>query len=94
MSEKMVERGIVSAILVDPQLMASIFPFIRHEDFEDRYFGTIYEAMASLMDDHLPVGVMTIADRVVRDYEFFDRADRDAFMARLVGLVPPEQEEG
>lgn len=81
------EEAVLGALLIDPDAIIRLAPFLRPEDFYREKHSWIYEAMLDLHDRREPVDFLTVCDELERRQQL-DQVGGAGFITSLINAVP------
>jgi len=81
------EEAVLGALLIDPEALFRVAPFLRAEDFYVPRNGWIYEAILNLHERREPVDFVTLRDELEAQDRLEDVGGA-AYIARLIDTVP------
>jgi replicative DNA helicase len=81
------EASLLGAVLIDPDAIVKIADNINSGDFYETKHARIYEAITQLYDQHSPIDVLTLADRL-KSNGFLDTVGGAAYLTELTNYVP------
>ncbi|MCS7283293.1 MAG: replicative DNA helicase [Anaerolineae bacterium] len=81
------EEAVLGALLIDPDALYRVAPFLRPEDFYLQKHGWIYEAILALHDRREPVDYITLRNEL-EARGLLEEIGGPAYIARLMDAVP------
>jgi replicative DNA helicase len=81
------EEAVLGSLLMDPEAVGKVSPFLKPEDFYRERNGTIYSVMLEIYDRHQPVDFLTVSDELKRTGRYEDVGGL-GYLSHLVGVVP------
>ena len=81
------EEAVLGSLLMDPEAVGRVAPFLRPDDFYRERNGTIYSAMLAVYDRHEPVDFLTVTDELKRTGRY-EEVGGLGYLSHLVGIVP------
>lgn len=84
------EEAVLGSLLMDPEAVAKVTPFLKTEDFYRERNGAIYSAMLSISnrtDPREPVDFLTVSDELKRQGRY-EEVGGLAYLSYLIGVVP------
>lgn len=81
------EEAVLGSLLIDPEAVGKIAPFLKPEDFYRERNGLIYGTMLAIYDRNEPVDFMTLSDELKRKGRY-DEVGGLIYLSHLVGVVP------
>lgn len=62
------EQSVLGAMLLDPEILASVFSILNPEHFSDPIHKKIYQAMIEIDEESTSIDVITVADNIGMEY--------------------------
>ncbi len=81
------EEAVLGSLLMDPEAVGKVAPYLRQEDFYRERNGAIYGAMLAVYERHEPVDFLTVSDELKRS-GIYDEVGGLVYLSHLVGVVP------
>ncbi len=81
------EEALLGSLLIDPEAIFRVSPFLRPEDFYIVKNGWIYEAILALHDRREPADFVTVCDELERQGRL-DEVGGPAYISSLINAVP------
>ncbi len=81
------EQSVLGSILIDPDAIIRIAPFLRQDDFYREANGIIYSAMLALHERHEPSDFVTLSDELERR-DRLEQVGGSAYLSSLLAGVP------
>lgn len=81
------EEAVLGSLLIDPDAIIKVSPFLRAEDFYIVRHGWIYQAIYDLHERREPADFVTVCDELERRQQLEDVGGR-SFIASLINAVP------
>lgn len=81
------ERTVLGALLLDPDAILKVSDFLTAADFYDPTHRKVFEAMAHLYSQHVPIDFVTVSTKLADD-KIVQDAGGSAFLADLASSVP------
>ena len=81
------ERTLLGALLIDPDRIIEVSPFLAADDFADPTFRSIYAAIIRLHEARTPIDTVTVSSQLQSD-NLLDRFGGIAFLVELAAGVP------
>ena len=81
------ENSVLGSLLIDPEAILKLAPFLRAEDFYTEENQWIYEACLSLYDRNEPINQITLAEELSRQGRL-ESIGGIAYLSHLVSQVP------
>jgi len=81
------EQSVLGSLLIDPDAIIRVAPFLRPEDFYRQAHGAIYEAILELHERREPSDFITLTDELQRRAQL-DRVGGAAYLTSLLNVVP------
>jgi replicative DNA helicase len=81
------ERAVLGSILLDPEVLGEILPFLRPEDFYRTGHQVIYDTISTLFDTGSAIDVVILRDELVRTGSLEKAGGEDA-LTELARAVP------
>ena len=81
------EQSVLGSLLIDPDAILAVAPFLHEDDFFSVVHRKVYAAMQSLHERRQPADIVTTADELERrgDLEAIGGA---AYLTTLINFVP------
>ena len=81
------EQSVIGSLLIDPDAVIRVAPFLRPEDFYRQAHGLIYEAILALHERREPADFITLSDELERRGQL-EQVGGAAYLANLLNVVP------
>jgi len=81
------EQSVLGSLLIDPDAIIRVAPFLRPEDFYRQAHGAIYEAILELHERREPSDFITLTDELQRRAQL-DKVGGAAYLTSLLNVVP------
>ncbi len=81
------EEAILGSLLIDPEALFRVSPFLKGEDFYIQKNNWIYEAILTLHERREPIDFVTLCDELERR-EQLEEIGGAAYITRLINAVP------
>jgi len=81
------EEAVLGALLIDPEALFRVTPFLNGDDFYIQKNNWIYEAVLALHERREPVDFVTLCDELERQEQLED-VGGTAYITRLINAVP------
>jgi len=81
------EEAILGSLLIDPEALFRVSPFLKGEDFYIQKNNWIYEAILALHERREPIDFVTLCDELERR-EQLEEIGGAAYITRLINAVP------
>ncbi len=81
------EEAVLGSLLIDPEALFRVSPFLRPDDFYIRKNGWIYEAILMLHERREPVDFVTLCDELERQ-DRLEEIGGAAYVTHLINAVP------
>jgi len=81
------EQSVLGSLLIDPDAIIQVSPFLRPEDFYRESHGVIYDAILELHERREPVDFVTVCDELERRKKLSEVGGR-AYITSLINSVP------
>jgi replicative DNA helicase len=81
------EEAVLGALLIDPEAIFRVLPFLQVDDFYLQKHRWIYEAVISIHERHDPVDFLTLTTELEHQ-NHLDAAGGDAYISQLITAVP------
>lgn len=81
------EEAVLGSLLIDPEALFRVAPFLRPEDFYVQKNGWIYEAILDLHERREPIDFVTLCDELERR-EQLEEVGGAAYITSLINAVP------
>ena len=81
------EEAVLGSLLIDPEALFRVTPFLKGEDFYIQKNAWIYEAILALHEQRKPIDFVTLCDELERR-EQLDEVGGAAYVTRLINAVP------
>ena len=81
------EEAVLGSLLMDPESVGKVSPYLHPQDFYRERNGIIYSAMLELYDRHEPVDFLTVTDEL-RRIGRYEEVGGLAYLSQLVSVVP------
>ncbi|MCX7680452.1 MAG: replicative DNA helicase, partial [Anaerolineae bacterium] len=81
------EEAVLGSLLIDPEALFRVAPFLRPEDFYVQKNGWIYEAILALHERREPIDFVTLCDELERR-EQLEEVGGAAYITSLINAVP------
>lgn len=81
------ERGVLGSILLDQEAIVRIADLIKAQDFYDPKHEKIFIAVLELFQNHTPIDILTLAQRLI-DKKELDLIGGRAYLAELTEEIP------
>lgn len=81
------EEAVLGALLIDPEALFRVTPFLKGDDFYIQKNSWIYEAVLALHERREPVDFVTLCDELERQEQLED-VGGTAYITRLINAVP------
>ncbi|TET50363.1 MAG: replicative DNA helicase [Anaerolineales bacterium] len=81
------EEAVLGSLLIDPEALFRVSPFLKGEDFYVQKNAWIFDAIAALHDRRDPVDFVTLCDELERS-EQLERVGGAAYITLLINAVP------
>ena len=81
------EKSLLGAVLISDTILPEILTMIRADDFYDEKHRIIFEAMASLYDQHKPIDLLTLTNELKETKKLKDVGGAP-YLAELSNFVP------
>ncbi len=81
------EKSVIGSCLLDKEAIIKVSDLIKPQDFYDANHGAIYEAITGLFQNHKPVDVITVADKL-KDNNLLDRIGGPSYLVELSVSCP------
>lgn len=81
------EQSVIGAMILDNQTIPVVETIIRGEDFYQRQYGVIFDAMVELYEEGRPVDLLTLQDRL-REKDVPPEVSSMNYIGELVASVP------
>ncbi len=81
------EQSVLGSILIDPDAIIRVAPFLRPDDFYRETHGMVYSAMLSLHERREPSDFVTLSDELERRGEL-EQVGGAAYLTTLLNSVP------
>jgi replicative DNA helicase len=81
------EEAVLGSLLIDPEALFRVSPFLRPDDFYLQKNGWVYEAILSLHEQRQPVDFVTLCDDLERQGRL-DQVGGAAYVTHLINAVP------
>jgi replicative DNA helicase len=81
------EEAVLGSLLIDPEALYRVSPFLRPDDFYLQKNGWIYEAILALHERREPIDFVTLCDELERQ-EKLEEIGGAAYVTHLINAVP------
>jgi len=81
------EQSVLGSLLIDPEAILKITPFLRPEDFYRETHGLIYKAITELHDRRQPADFVTLCDELERQGHL-EQVGGPGYLTFLINAVP------
>jgi len=81
------EEAVIGSLLIDPEALFRVSPFLKGEDFYIQKNAWIYEAIFALYERREPIDFVTLCDELERR-EQLEEVGGAAYITRLINAVP------
>ncbi len=81
------EEAVLGALLIDPEAIYSVLPFLQSGDFYLQKHRWVYEAMIRVHERRDPVDFLTLTTELAQ-LDHLDAVGGDAFISQLITAVP------
>jgi len=81
------EEAVLGSLLIDPEALFNITPFLKGEDFYIQKNAWIYEAILALHERREPIDFVTLCDELERQ-EQLEELGGAAYITHLINVVP------
>ena len=81
------ERSVIGSMIMSRKALAAALEILEPEDFYDRSYAAVFEAMRDLSDEDIPVDVVTLTERLARKNLPAEISDI-SFIRGIVASVP------
>jgi replicative DNA helicase len=81
------EEAVLGSLLIDPEALFRVSPFLRAEDFYIQKHAWIHEAIFALHERREPVDFLTLSDELERR-EQLEEVGGTAYITHLINVVP------
>ncbi len=81
------EEAVLGSLLIDPEALFRVTPFLKGEDFYIQKNGWIYEAVLALHERREPIDFVTLCDELERR-EQLEELGGTAYITQLINAVP------
>lgn len=81
------EQSVLGSLLIDPEAILKVTPFLRPEDFYRETHGLIYKAIVQLHERRLPPDFVTLCDELERRGQL-EQVGGPAYLTSLINAVP------
>lgn len=81
------EQAVLGSLLIDPDAVLSVAPFLKAEDFYQEKNGWIYQAILDLHERREPADLVTLADELERRHQLAE-VGGSAYVLDLINAVP------
>jgi len=81
------EEAVLGSLLIDPEALFRVSPFLTSDDFYIQKNGWVYEAILALHERREPVDFVTLCDELERQ-ERLEEIGGAAYVTHLINVVP------
>ncbi|MBT3412511.1 MAG: replicative DNA helicase [Candidatus Jacksonbacteria bacterium] len=81
------EQSVLGAMLIDPDAIINVADILNETDFYKETHGFIFEAMTEVFDQHLPIDLLNISNRLLEKNQLELIGGR-AYLSELTNIVP------
>jgi len=81
------EEAVLGSLLIDPEALFHVTPFLKGEDFYIQKNAWIYEAILALHERREPIDLVTLCDELERN-EQLEELGGAAYITQLINAVP------
>ncbi len=81
------EQSVLGSLLIDPEAILRVTPFLRPEDFYRETHGLIYQAIVDLHERREPADFVTLCDELERRGEL-EHVGGAGYLTSLINVVP------
>lgn len=82
-----VEQSILGAILMDKDALMAVAEFLRPEHFYSEQNGSIFQAMLTLFEEHMPIDVVTVTSQLKKEGKLKESGG-SAYLSELLMITP------
>ena len=84
------EQSVIGALFMDNEAMSVVDTLITGEDFYQRQYGVIYEAMHELVEEGRPIDTLTLSDKL-QQKDVAPEISSMAYLGEMIANVPITQ---
>ena len=84
------EQSVIGALFMDNEAMSAVDTLITGEDFYQRQYGVIYEAMHELVEEGKPIDTLTLSDKL-QQKDVAPEISSMAYLGEMIANVPITQ---
>ena len=84
------EQSVIGALFMDNEAMSAVDTLITGEDFYQRQYGVIYEAMHELVEEGRPIDTLTLSDKL-QQKDVAPEISSMAYLGEMIANVPITQ---
>ncbi|MBO4288886.1 MAG: replicative DNA helicase, partial [Lachnospiraceae bacterium] len=84
------EQSVIGALFMDNEAMSVVDTLITGEDFYQRQYGVIYDAMHELMEEGRPIDTLTLSDKL-QQKDVAPEISSMAYLGEMIANVPITQ---
>ena len=81
------EEAVLGSLLIDPEALFRVSPFLKGEDFYIQKNTWIYEAILALHERREPIDFVTLSDELERRTQL-EEVGGAAYITHLINVVP------
>ncbi len=81
------EEAVIGSLLIDPEALFQVTPFLKGDDFYIQKNAWIYEAILALHERREPIDFVTLCDELERNEQLEDLGGA-AYITHLINVVP------
>ncbi len=81
------EEAVLGALLIDPEAIYRVVPFLQMDDFYLQKHRWVYEAMLRVHERRDPIDFLTLTSELAQQ-DRLDTVGGDAFISQLISAVP------
>jgi replicative DNA helicase len=81
------EASLLGAILIDSEAIVKVSDSVKQDDFYDEKHQYIYQAIIDLYDNHVPIDVLTLSNKL-KEMRYFEAIGGASYLTELTNYVP------